>query len=340
VNYDDYLDLAEAKGHEMALGHFEAGDLAPNKDQYLTPDELLTTADSRNALIAADTANLATAAAIEDSNKGFATTDIDNDKKISPSEDTRANMVADEFNSMNSDAADGDTELTKTELNRIYPMWEVDEILSTYDTNTNDKLDVNEYADQYYAKYSPEDKCTKMQIKDGGPVRIDSCSSTTDCWEQVDEDYVAKNSKCDRAYESCAVFSNVSTGPYYSCILTSYCGQTYDSNKLVWGLEDRKIVGTIDCTDGEKEDPNQTRLQDEAQARATKKDEDANDNNMLIVAKGKKCTKKGDGLTPAGGAAFFDTAAACFDQAKLKTTGCNFFMYSTDYPVEGCYCCD
>lgn len=37
---------------------------------------------------------------------------------------------------------------------------------------------------------------------------------------------------------------------------------------------------------------------------------------------------------------FADTAKACSDQAKAEATGCGFFMYSTDYPVEGCRCCD
>ena len=37
---------------------------------------------------------------------------------------------------------------------------------------------------------------------------------------------------------------------------------------------------------------------------------------------------------------FLKTAKECFDLAKVKQSGCNFFMFSTDYPVEGCYCCD
>jgi hypothetical protein len=25
---------------------------------------------------------------------------------------------------------------------------------------------------------------------------------------------------------------------------------------------------------------------------------------------------------------------------NTEKTGCEFFMYSSDYPVDGCYCCD
>jgi len=75
---------------------------------------------------------------------------------------------------------------------------------------------------------------------------------------------------------------------------------------------------------------------------------------MVIAGKGKKCKVKGDQLikyVPAvippavlNPAVNIKTmmvkAKECFDLAKVKKNGCNFFMFSADYPVEGCFCCD
>lgn len=123
-----------------------------------------------------------------------------------------------------------------------------------------------EYAHHYYSKWFSDDKCTKKQIKDGGPKQIDQCSRRADgdlqqCYQKETNPntgkdvYKLKNSLCSKSYESCATFSNEAKGPFINCVLSTYCGKTYKSNGLVWGATKKKIAGKIDCQDGVKKDP-------------------------------------------------------------------------------------
>lgn len=255
VNYDEYLDWAEAKGHEQMLEHFKEGDTDGNKS--LTKAELQAKTAAQNALIVADL------------NKGFDITDQNKDTKIERTEDTAANMVANEFDDANS-ITSSDKKLDSKELNKIYPMWEVKKILKAYDADSDGSMDVIEYANHYYSKWYPDDVCTKKQIKAGGPKRVDTCSrrkdtnTLQDCWvvekNQLTEqdEYKLKNSKCDKSYESCARFGHVTSGgSFYNCVLSSYCGKTFATSGLVWGSQNKEIAGVIDCADGVKKDPNQ-----------------------------------------------------------------------------------
>lgn len=71
------------------------------------------------------------------------------------------------------------------ELNKIYPLHEVVRVLARYGTFTKPatkatELTLLQYAQVYYEKYYPEDKCTKQQVDAGGPFRVDECSIRAD----------------------------------------------------------------------------------------------------------------------------------------------------------------
>jgi hypothetical protein len=147
-----------------------------------------------------------------------------------------------------------------------------------------------------------------------------------------------KNSNCDKSYESCAKFTPQNTGgPLHVCVLSSYCGKT---SGLVWGPTKSKITDKIDCQDGKREDKKSADNKAEAKKREDAKQKHATDNNLKIVGKGKKCAKPGKKLEVSAGKYFFNTAAECSAKAAAESSKCNFFMYSTDYPVAGCFCCD
>ena len=159
-----------------------------------------------------------------------------------------------------------------------------------------------------------------------------------ECWaEEIvggKTDYKLKNAKCDRDYESCANVRHVTGGPFYVCLLSSYCDQSFASHGLVWGTTRNAIKGTISCPEGKKPDPKAALATKAAEVRQATKEKDASAMKGMIVGKGMKCKTAGKDL------GFMKTAKLCSAKAQLEKDSCNFFMYSTDYPVEGCKCCD
>jgi hypothetical protein len=81
---------------------------------------------------------------------GFKLTDTDSNKEISRAEDSNANMIVSEFSVLdtfapgtatttpvkNTPSVEPNQQLDKWELNAKYPMWEVNNLLTTY-ANTN-----------------------------------------------------------------------------------------------------------------------------------------------------------------------------------------------------------
>lgn len=119
-----------------------------------------------------------------------------------------------------------------------------------------------------------------------------------------------------------------------ACIPTGYCGMDGKADKLVWGETMVAVNTKIDCNDGKKEDPNAAKAVTDAAERKKQIEKDATENKMKILGAGQKCTKKGKDLGQ------LLEAKECQTKASAEDTGCSFFMHSTEYPVEGCHCCD
>jgi hypothetical protein len=155
--------------------HFKADPTPDTKS--LTKEELKTTDATRNDLIES---NL---------DEGFDLTDTNANSEVSREEDVSANMIANEFTGI--DTNDNDN-LSKMELNKQFPMWQVDKILDEFDSEAprdltdaekadkkakedagetytmptlenvkSDDLDIIEFAKFYNSKWSDDDKCTK-----------------------------------------------------------------------------------------------------------------------------------------------------------------------------------
>lgn len=138
-----------------------------------------------------------------------------------------------------------------------------------------------QYAKAKTEKFYSDDKCTKEQVIAGGPKRVDECSIRADgdlqkCWTQAqnlatgEDEYNLNNELCDRPYESCAAVYTAVEGPFYNCVLSSYCDKTGEDDLLVWGPHHSPIVGRVDCRAGARVDPN---LTEDAQAKATRETE-------------------------------------------------------------------
>lgn len=158
VNGDESIEWAEALAHEQMLEHF-AKDPAPGTPG-ITEANVGATVGTQNSLIsfgAKDAAGVAVAIA---SNAGWLLTDTSKDKIMQRSEDTAANMVANEFTAVDKEVVD--KKITKKELNKSYPMWEVDSIFTAFDLSTaKGDLDIIEFTKNYRDVWYKGDICTK-----------------------------------------------------------------------------------------------------------------------------------------------------------------------------------
>ena len=160
-------------------------------------------------------------------------TDLSQDDKVSAAEDALANFIEILYTGID---ANSDDLLEKQELlDGGYNIDTIDVIMNEYDIDSNG-LSLLEFAEQYHTfSRSSDSKCTYQEVLDPNENDITKCNSLTDCASRgADGNYFADNEKCTNEYESCGILKRSDRdNPYYICVLTTYCGESYE--KFSWG---------------------------------------------------------------------------------------------------------
>lgn len=102
---------------------------------FLTKAQVTAKVEAQNDLMKPDT----------NFEAGFKLTDADSNDEISREEDTVANMIANEFKGIDSN---DDDKLEKLEMNKKYPMWNVNEKIEDFSTDKT-SITILDYANMY-----------------------------------------------------------------------------------------------------------------------------------------------------------------------------------------------
>jgi hypothetical protein len=215
---------------------------------------------------------------------GFDASNTDGDTKLSKKEDTVANMIGKFFKTLDTYNMAGDPDfdersalnapddpsytypagttptpavvlpdekLDRWELNKVYPMWQVNHLLESYgpDALRNflnySYLDILALARSMNSKYVTTDTtintCSKMDLSTNIPKDVTSCGSRKPC---------VNNVNCSNTFESCAnIIWNEGDGTVKAsskCVPSVYCGMNVDNkDTLYWGL--KTLAGQVRC---------------------------------------------------------------------------------------------